>query len=150
MGSVGVVAVTNKPGTISAKFAKRTGSAVRWVESQRKKKSTPAKYRNDRGRGYIPIEWVLLTADLLPNAIASGTLLVQAEDPNGDGSAGGWTTAEGDDATVKVYAKHLTGSMNLIPSGQKLASGCVVAVVRNPRSGLRNLLQSTCCPVAAS
>ena len=121
---------------------------IRQVERDMRTRKARPKKRTRQARGFIPIVWVKLTADLNRNSFAAGTLLYQADDPGDDGAGGAWTLGTDDDATVKVFAKHLTGTINLIPDGYKLASGCVVACSRNPQSGLLNLLQSTCCPVA--
>lgn len=133
-------------GVISLEFAKRIAAVVRYVERMMGKGVVATSPR--RESFYIPIVWVKLTADLNRNSFAAGTLLKQADDPDNDGAGGAWTLRTDDAATVKVFAKHLTGTINLIPDGFKLASGCVVACSRNPQSGLLNLLQSTCCPVA--
>lgn len=136
-----------KSGVITEEFARRLGVALRWVERLMQLEGTPTPQKNYRGRGFIPIVWVKLTEDLLRDNIASGTLLYQDDDPDADGTGGDWSEGADDDDTVIVYAKHLTGTINLIPVDYKLASGCVVACSRNPQSGLLNLLQSTCCPV---
>lgn len=134
-------------GRITERFAKKIAKAVKQSEhdGRRRDSSTPGRKR--RAAGMVAIEWVKLTEDLLRNDIASGTLLYQADDPDADGTGAAWSEGAEDYDTVIVYAKHLTGTINLIPVDYKLASGCVVACSRNPQSGLLNLLQSTCCPV---
>jgi len=134
-------------GRITERFAKKIAKAVKQSEAASRRRDSSTPKRIPRTTGLVAIEWVKLTADLTRNSFAAGTLLYQAADPDGDGSGGAWTEGTEDYDTVKVFSKHLTGTINLIPSGFKLASGCVVACTRNPQSGLLNLLQSTCCPV---
>jgi hypothetical protein len=135
-------------GRITERFAKKIAKAVKQSEADSRHRDSSTPKRIPRATGLVAIEWVKLTEDLLRDDIASGTLLYQSDDPDADGTGGDWTEGAEDYDTVTVYAKHLTGTINLIPDGYKLASGCVVACSRNPQSGLLNLLQSTCCPVA--
>lgn len=134
--------MAKQSGGITEAFAKRIAAAVQYVEMLRAKRPEPTKPTQPIGQGFVEITWAKLDADLAVNSSAAATILYQAA--NGTWTAG---TADADDITV--YAKYLTGSISLIPSGKKLASGGVVAVARNRQSGLYNLLQSTACPVAA-
>ena len=134
-------------GRITERFAKKIAKAVKQSEADGRHRDSSTPNRVRRAISTVAIEWVKLTEDLLRNDIASGTLLYQADDPDADGTGAAWSEGAEDYDTVIVYAKHLTGTENLIPVDYKLASGGVVACARDSKSGLLNLLQSTRCPV---
>ena len=115
-----------------AAMVQRIARAVRWVERQMRRRDKSKKPRTRKGHGFIEIGFAEMNEAIDPGDSGAATLLIQNDE------TGGWALSE-DEADIVTLQLHASATGGI-------PDECIVVFARNPKNGIRNIIQSFCCP----